>query len=467
MFNLADIIDSNNDTAGIVDERNQLYTYKELHSLSNTVANGLINQGLAAGDPIAILAPNSIEFIISYFGILKMGGIVVFINARLPQAQVEYILKDSQAKFLLTDQQIQVNVATVPFDQFDSFLGKRDFVSVTRQDSDPTVIMYTSGSTGNPKGVIVSQGNHKWMITQKSEDMSQGQRVIVAASCYHMNGLSNMETAVYCSANLILLSKYTAQSFIQAIQQHNVSFVTGTPTMISMAFNEPGLIENADLSCVDHLWLGSAPFNANLVDNIKQHFPNASITNSYGMTEAVPKIFGRHSDIATPDLSVGYPTVGVKHRLVNGVLHVQSPGVCLGYQNKDLPIQDGYFVTNDCFDVDEQGFYYYLGRADDMFVSGGNNIYPREVETAIESHPGVLSSAVIPLDDAVKTTKPYAFAVLRNGYTATEQELKDAALKLVPYSHCPRRIWIVDSLPLNSVNKVDKKLLKEQALARK
>jgi len=466
MFNLADIIVPS-DHVAVIDEQDRVYTYKELHQLSVAVAAGLLRKGLLPGDHIAILATNSVEFVASYFGILKMGGIVVLINTRLPQSQIEYILEDSQTKLLLTDQTISTSIDTVKFDKFDSFLVYQDIVSHRRQNNDPAVIMYTSGSTGKPKGVIISQGNHQWVIEQKSQDISTGQSVLVAASCYHMNGLSNMETALSCCAKLVLLSKYTAQEFIRAIEKHRVSFVTGTPTMISMAFNVPALVENADLDCVDHLWLGSAPLNANLVNNIKKYFKNSQVTNSYGMTEVVPKVFGKHPTMPTPNLSVGYPVAGVQHRLVNGVLHVQSPGVCIGYTNKSLPIEDGYFVTNDCFTVDPQGFYYYVGRADDMFVSGSNNIYPREVEAAIESHPGVLSSAVIALDDAVKTTKPYAFAVLRNGFTATEQELKNTTLKLVPYSHCPRRIWIVDTLPLNSVNKIDKKLLKEMALANK
>ena len=464
MLNLADIIVPSQDVA-VIDDQDKCYTYAELDQLCSAVANGLIARGLLPGDPIAILSLNSIEFIASYFGILKMGGTVVLINTKLPFAQVDYILKDSQTKLLLTDQAINTDVDTVNFDEFDSFLVQKDFTSYPRQNTDPVVIMYTSGSTGTPKGVITSQGNHQWVIEQKSQDISKGQSVLVAASCYHMNGLSNMAAALSCGAKLILLSQYSAHKFITAIQKHRVSFVTGTPTMISMAFNVPGLIELADLDCVDHLWLGSAPLNANLVDNIKKYFRNSQVTNSYGMTEVVPKIFGKHPTIKTPTLSVGYPVAGVKHKLVNGVLHVCSPGVCLGYTNRDLLMQDGFFVTNDCFSVDQQGFYYYVGRADDMFVSGGNNIYPREVESAIESHPGVLSSAVVALDDEIKGTKPYAFVVLRTGYTATEQELKDTALRLVPRSHCPRKIWIVNSLPLNSVNKVDKQKLKEQAYA--
>jgi len=464
MLNLADIIVPSQDVA-VIDDQDKCYTYAELDQLCSAVANGLIDRGLLPGDPIAILSLNSIEFVASYFGILKMGGTVVLINTKLPLSQIEYILKDSQTKLLLTDQAIDLDVDTVNFDALDSFLVQKDIMSCPRQNNDPVVIMYTSGSTGTPKGVITSQGNHKWVIEHKSQDMSQGQTVLVAASCYHMNGLSNMEAALSCGAKLILLSQYTAHGFITAIQKHRVSFVTGTPTMISMAFNIPGLIENADLDCVDHAWLGSAPLNPNLLDNIKKYFRNSQVTNSYGMTEVVPKLFGKHPTIETPDLSVGYPVDGVKHKLVNSVLHVQSPGVCLGYTNRDLLMHDGFFVTNDCFTVDSQGFYYYVGRADDMFVSGGNNIYPREVESAIESHPGVLSSAVIPLDDDIKGTKPYAFVVLRTGYATTEQELKDTALKLVPRSHCPRKIWIVNSLPLNSVNKVDKQKLKEQAYA--
>jgi acyl-CoA synthetase (AMP-forming)/AMP-acid ligase II len=167
-------------------------------------------------------------------------------------------------------------------------------------------------------------------------------------------------------------------------------------------------------------------------------------------------------------MSVGYPNPEIQYRIVNEVLQIKSPSVMLKYNNMDNNIftEDGYYITNDLFNIDEQGFYYYQGRSDNMIISGGNNIYPRQIELVLEKHPLVKEVVVIGLDDDIKGQKPYAFIISHNKekhIAHIEKELKEHILKQLPANHCPKKIWVLDNFPLLGVNKVDKNELKKLA----
>jgi acyl-CoA synthetase (AMP-forming)/AMP-acid ligase II len=198
----------------------------------------------------------------------------------------------------------------------------------------------------------------------------------------------------------------------------------------------------------------------------------------YGTTEGGPIVFGPHPQgLEPPLLSVGYPHPEVSVKLLDaakegpatGVLAVRSPAVMLGYHNRpDLPVPltpDGYYITGDVFRRDEQGFYAFVGRADDMFVSGGENIFPGEVEQMLETHADIAQACVVPIADDIKGTKPVAFVVRRAGATLTEDDVKRYALTHAPAYQHPRRVWFVDALPLASTNKIDRSALKAAALA--
>lgn len=449
MSNLGNLINLELDQnkIAIIDEERRV-TYRQLHNMSNYAAFDLQSKGFKPGDRIAIKGFNSISYIAAYLGILKLGAVAVLINAKLPQSQVDFIVKDSEAKFLWDDPKI-------PSDVF------IDFKSFEAEDDSPAIIMYTSGSTSNPKGVILPH-KHLWIIKQKSNFPSAiHRRTIVAAPLYHMNGLSNSESTLCGHGTLILLKKFDPVQFLKRISYHRVNSVTSVPTMLAMMLQEKELISKLDLKCITHISMASAPVSKNLLETLKSTFPKVIINNAYGVTEVSPGMFGRHPTMPTPLMSVGYPIPGIEYRLVDGILQVKSPSMLLNYNNlkSNNITEDGFFITNDLFKVDENGFYFFLGRADDMFVSGGNNIYPRQIETVLEDHPLVKSAAVIGLEDELKGMKPYAFVIS----TAKEDDLKKFVLEKLPPSHCPRNIWSIISMPLTSVNKIDKANLKEQA----
>jgi long-chain acyl-CoA synthetase len=251
------------------------------------------------------------------------------------------------------------------------------------------------------------------------------------------------------------------------------------PPMIAMMLRERDLLARTDLTSVEFVRMGSAPVSQSLMAALHNAVPRAKVTNAYGTTEAGPVVFGPHPrGLVQPEASVGYPHPKVALRLVDetgrtadqGALEMKSPALMLGYHNRpDLPpplTADGFYRTGDVFRRDSDGFFYFLGRTDDMFVSGGENIYPGDVERVLERHPAVAQACVVPIDDDIKGQKPVAFIILRSGASTDAEDIKRFALANAPaYAH-PRYVWFLDRLPLSSTNKIDRAALKRLAAAR-
>jgi acyl-CoA synthetase (AMP-forming)/AMP-acid ligase II len=340
------------------------------------------------------------------------------------------------------------------------------------------MFLYTSGSTGRPKGVVLSHDSHLWVAQTRvaGKDWST-QRLLVAAPLYHMNALALATFASVAHATVVLLPQFNARAYLEAIAHYRCTWLTGVPPMLAMMVREKDLIERADLSSVQYVRMGSAPVSQSLLDQLHACLPQAAITNVYGTTEAGPVVFGPHPQgLLQPGLSVGSPHPAVQLRLVDasgreaneGELKMQCPALMSGYHK--LPeatakalTADGYYMTGDIFRRDAHGFYYFVGRVDDMFVSGGENIYPSEVEQMLERHPAIEQSCVIPLQDDIKGMKPVAFVVLKPGVAATEDDIKCYALANAPAYQHPRRVWCVAELPLAGTNKIDRKALAERA----
>ena len=225
--------------------------------------------------------------------------------------------------------------------------------------------------------------------------------------------------------------------------------------------------------------MGSAPVSQSLMTNLKRVFSNAAVTNAYGTTEAGPVVFGPHPQgLSRPELSVGCAHPLSSLRLVDGenrhaeqgVLEMKYPALMNGYHNRpDLKppfTDDGFYITGDVFRREENGFHYFVGCSDDMFVSGGENIYPSDVERMLERHTAVGQAAVVPIDDDVKGTKPVAFIILKSGQQTSVDEIKQFALADAPAYQHPREVWFVDEIPLASTNKIDRRAFKPVAVKR-
>ena len=269
--------------------------------------------------------------------------------------------------------------------------------------------------------------------------------------------------------SVVLLPKFTPASYVDAISRYRCTAISAVPPMMAMMLREHELLRRADFSSVTVIRMGSAPVSAALHDSLRRLFPHAQIDNVFGTTESGPIMFGPHPEgLAPPSRSVGYAHPEVHLRLVDGVLHIKCPALMNGYHKlpeatRKVMTPDGYYITGDVFSRDAQGFYFFLGRTDDMFVCGGENIYPSEVEKMLERHPAIQQACVVPVADEIKGQKPAAFVVLKPDRAANEQEIKDYALaNAPPYQH-PRRVWFLKELPLAGTNKIDTKALMKVA----
>ena len=338
------------------------------------------------------------------------------------------------------------------------------------------MFLYTSGSTGTPKGVVLSHQTHIWVVETRLAGGLDRHRYLIAAPLYHMNALALSLLACAAHATIVLLPQFSARAYIEAIGRYRCTWLTAVPPMIAMMLREREALARTDLSSVEFVRMGSAPVSASLMQALRRALPQATVTNAYGTTEAGPVVFGSHPDgLPPPELSVGYPHPEVELRLVDGadrnaeqgVLEMKCPAMMNGYHSRgDLrpPMTaDGFYITGDVFRRDADGFYTFVGRTDDMFVSGGENIYPADVERMLERHPGITQACVVPIDDEIKGQKPVAFIIRKRGHALGEDEVRRFALANAPaYAH-PRFVWFVEELPLASTNKVDRVTLRRLA----
>jgi acyl-CoA synthetase (AMP-forming)/AMP-acid ligase II len=466
------------------------YTHGDLDRLANAVASGLVARGYQRGARIAILAANRAEYLAAYFGTMRAGMVSVPVNFKVPQDTVEYILRDAEVRMMFTDTARRaacpVDLPVVHFDAsgpegFDGFLVDRPYQVVQPEPDEIAMFLYTSGSTGRPKGVPLSHAGQLWSIAARAGRHAdwQTQRLLVAAPMYHMNALATLKFVMAVHASAVLLPQFRAPAYIAAIERYRCTWLTSVPTMIALVAQEAELLARTDLSSVQHVAMGSAPLTQALIDKVKGIFPGAQVTNGYGTTEAGPAVFGPHPQgLPRPDISLGYPLAGLGIRLVQGdnldaeegVLQLRTPALMPGYHN--LPEKtaavltaDGYYHTGDVMRRDQQGFYYFVGRADDMFVCNGENVYPAEVEQMLERHSDIQQACVVPVPDEIRGQKPVAFIVPTPGAQLTAQSVKEYALANGPAYQHPRQVEFVTELPLAGTNKIDRQALIQRALA--
>jgi acyl-CoA synthetase (AMP-forming)/AMP-acid ligase II len=485
--NLGDLIRRDRDLSKVAiidlggEQAPREFTFTQLDAMADGVARALIQRGLQRGDRVAILAANRTEYIATYYGIMRAGLVAVPVNFKFPRQTIHFIIRDSGAKFVFCDAtrapDCPPDLPNVTFGPaFEAFLDPGPFDVIVPHQDEPAMFLYTSGSTGTPKGVVLSHQSHIWVLETRLPPGLDRHRYLIAAPLYHMNALALAKLACAAHATIVLLPQFTARAYIEAIGRYRCTWLTAVPPMIAMMLREHELLARTDISSVEFVRMGSAPVSASLMAALHDALPRAQITNAYGTTEAGPVVFGPHpKGLPQPTLSVGYPHPKVSLRLVDGdnrnaeqgVLEMKCPALMLGYHNRpDVkpPITpDGFYITGDVFRRDADGFHYFVGRTDDMFVSGGENIYPADVERMLERHPDISQAIVVPIDDDIKGQKPVAFVIRKAGHTVDAESVKQFALANAPAYQHPRFVWFVDELPLASTNKVDRGALHQMA----
>jgi long-chain acyl-CoA synthetase len=487
--NLGDLIDRSRDLdrEAIIDlvepGHPRRYTHRQIDRLANGVAKYLVDHGYARGTHIAIVSLNRAEYVIAYFGIMRAGCVAVPVNIKLPRETIDYVMDDAAIALAFVDAAnrplVRQGIPVIDFDDagptgFAATIKPDDFASVAAGKDEVGQMLYTSGSTGRPKGVPLSHYGQLWALsTRTSGALNESDRYVIAQPLFHMNGLFAIKTIFATNASVVLLPSFETRSYIEAIAAYKVTAATAVPTMWARVVKEAELLSQRDISSVRRLMLGSAPMTMGLWDKIKQALPNVTISVGYGTTEAGPAVFGPHPDkIPTPPLALGYPIAFDDIKLVNGtenegVLLMRNPALMDHYHN--LPQQtakaivDGWYYSGDVMRRDENGFYYFVGRADDMFVCSGENIYPGEVEKLLERHPQVQQAVVVPLPDEERSQVPVAFIVTRAQANPSFDDIRKFTIANGPAYQHPRRVEFVSELPWAGTNKIDRKALIDRA----
>jgi acyl-CoA synthetase (AMP-forming)/AMP-acid ligase II len=445
------------------------------------LARGLLKRGLRRGEAVAIVAANSADYLILYMATMAAGLVSVCVNHKLPRETVAHIMKDSAIKLAVADAEraplVSELVPTVAIERIDTLLDPGAFTPLDMAPDEVAMVLYTSGSTGLPKGVPLTHGGYLWATgaTPEQRPAIEGRKALIAAPLFHMNGLFSAKLVMLNGGTIVLMTAFTATGYIGAIDRLRIDMITSVPTMLALVMRETAALARADLSCVSTAVTGSAPATAEFFLQMQRLFPNAETANSWGTTESGPLGFGPHpGGIAKPPGALGYPRKGIEMKFVGGdpdqgVLHIKTPALMAGYLNRAADTRkrliDGWYDTGDVMRRDGNGFVFFVGRADDMFQCGGENVYPGEVEKLLGSHPDVAQVCVVPVADEIKYQLPVAFVVPKPGARPSEDALRRFALDNGPaYAH-PRAVWFVDELPLAGTNKIDRKALIDRAAA--
>lgn len=453
--------------------------YPTYHASCDAVARGLVERGLGVGDRIGILCSNRVEFLEIFYGAMRAGVVPVSIGVLLPKDTVTWITEDSDVRLVFCDGSLKQNlpdgVAYVDVDSsgtdgLKAFKRPGPFTPFLPDHDSVAFQPYTSGSTGRPKGVLLSHRAHSWVAEtiSRDRDFSPSDRMIVAAPLYHKHAMNSIKCVLVGGSTVVLMRKFDPRRYVEVINRYKTTVVSGVPTIFAMMLQQRDLLAGHDYSFVRLATMGGAPATDTLIDAVAETFPSADIVQIFGITEASAALFGRHPQRAErPRHSIGWPIAGNEFRLVGGenenfgTLHVRSPGLMNGYHNNPAEmarrLRDGWFDTGDILRKDPTGWYYFIGRSDDMFVSSGHNIYPSEVEVMLERHPDIEQAVVVPAPDEIKYRIPWAFIVKRAGSSLSEEDVKQHALKNAPPYQYPRKVIFVPTMPMNAIGKIDRK----------
>jgi acyl-CoA synthetase (AMP-forming)/AMP-acid ligase II len=498
-FFFSETASSSPDRVALIDlwggkERN--LTYGSLDERTGRVASMLQSRSLRPGDRLALLVGNRSEYIEIFFGAMRAGVVPVPLNIKQTSLILEFMVRDAGCVAAIVDS-ASVGDGVNIVDALDlrvkitlgapaaGWIGYEQALTSSPTEYIPAVSPdgiafqpYTAGSTGRPKGVRLAHEGMLWSVreTQRHWPTSNAEVGLVAVPLFHKNAMRGMiKPVLYAGAKAVILPQFEPQSFLEAAARYHVTFTGGVPAIFAMLLQHRDTIERFDLSKLKAFAIGSAVVPPELIDSLERAFRGVKVKESYGLTEGGGPLREPASRHKVPRGSCGTVAEGYEVKLVaqdgregvsEGELWTRSPTVTRGYHN--LPdvtrekIVEGWLRTGDVFRVDAEGFYYFLGRVDDMFSCGGENIYPKEVENLLFAHPAVRDVCVVPIPHEVKGLVPAAVVVLHSRARATPEELKAFCLERGPaYAH-PRKIIIVDELPLSGAGKPDRKAVQQR-----
>lgn len=481
----------------------QTWSYAALQSRTEAMAAVLAAHGVRAGDRVGYLGFNDPNFLVALFASARLNAIFVPLNFRLTGPEIAFIAEDAGVSLLLADAHHRPVI-----DGVRSGLACRNYLSVEGAadgwellpalDAAPervppevqvaadevALIMYTSGTTGNPKGAMLTHGN--FWTNNLNGILSNGLRcedvVLNFAPLFHVGGLCSVSLpAMQAGAHLVLHRAWDAQAVMRDIARYRVSVTFAVPSMLLFMSQHPDFAA-ANLSSLRTIAVGGAPMPVPLLQLYADR--QIPVNQGFGMTETTATVsllvpergIDKQGSCGTPALLTevrltDYDGQPINQHHVKGELCVRGGNVMKGYWNRPDATaasfdQEGWFHSGDVAYVDEDGFYYICDRLKDMVISGGENIYPAEVESVLYRHPAVAEVAVIGAPDERWGERVVAVVALKSGAGLTLEELQDFARKALAGYKVPRELRVLEALPRNPTGKVLKNRLREQNAAR-
>ena len=466
-------------------------TFGELDAQSNRVARAFQRVGLQRGDRVAFYLGNRVELILAHLANLKLGLVLVPMNTQYRDTEIKHILTDAEPRVILTDRaQLPIiqslNLQSLPVVLAEDLpdLSARessDLIDARVDGDDLAAIMYTSGTTGRSKGAMLTHDNFISNITGLTHAwaMTAGDQLLLALPLFHTHGLGvALHGALTVGATTILHRAFRADLVFDALARENISLFMGVPTMYVRMIEEVAKrgLSRVDLPQMRLFVSGSAPLSVETFEQFEKIFGH-KILERYGMTETVMNISNVYAGARIPGM-VGVPLPGVSARVADergnalpdgavGEILLRGSNVFRGYwrapeKTAEAFVADAdgnrWFRTGDLGKRDPHtGFFTLMSRRSDLIISGGYNIYPREVEELLHTHPAVLEAAVIAKPDAALGEIPIAFVALKHSATADEL-IAFCNAHLARYK-VPRGICFLDALPRNAMGKIEKKKL--------
>ena len=472
-------------------------SYAEFADRTLRLANGLRARGVERSDRVAYLGDNHPSFLESMFACALIGAIFVPLNTRLAAGELAFALDDSGSTLLVYSQQLatvalaasaQAELSAlivvegadhVDANNFENVIAAADPLTDETDVSldDPALILYTSGTTGKPKGAVLTHGNLTWnsFDVMVDYDVTSSERALMVSPLFHVASLGMGTLPVILKgATVVLERRFDAQRVLELIESERITWLSGVPTTFQMLCESPGWA-TADLSSLRSLTCGGSPVPLRVIEAYESR--GLSFTGGYGMTEAAPGVTslapGASRDKAGTS---GQPHFFVDVRIANpdatgvGEIEVRGPNVIRQYWNRpdasaaafDEP---GWFKSGDLGYVDSDGYLTISDRLKDMVISGGENIYPAEVELVIVELTDVTGVAVIGARDAKWGEVPVAIITVRDGATVTEADIRAHLDGRLARYKIPKRVFIADELPRTASGKVLKSRLREQYAA--
>ena len=483
-------------------DRDRRITYGQLNRRVNRLAGALAELGLQNGDRLAVLSYNCSEFVEIIFAAAKLGLMVVPLNWRLTASELGFMLDDSDTKVLIFDPELSglageirqaLNLDTLialgaepelralPYEDLLNRQRGDEPEPVKPVDLDaPHIIMYTAGTTGKPKGAVLSQGASFWnaLNLQLAMEFNQADRDLLALPMFHIGGIGLFTLPMlYVGATVVIQRTFDPAETLKLLVQEDISLFFGVPAMFLFIIQNDGFKAEA-FEKVRVVMSGGAPLPASLVK--EYHQAGITLQQGFGMSEAAPSIatLGRDRALAKAG-SIGRPVFHLNARIVDnggrllgpdqvGELLIKGPNVMQGYWNRpqanEEAFVDGWFRTGDLARMDGDGDLYIVDRKKDMFISGGENVYPAEVEDAIYELEQVAEAAVIGVPDKKWGEVGRAFVVVKDGMSLSEAQCLDhLKTKLAKYK-IPKSVVFLEALPRNAAGKVLKKTLREEQI---